>query len=940
MSSLARRWAVVAVAASFGFPLAAKAQTVLTAANASNGLIDVSNTSGKSVTVDGDGKTGVSLWFPLNWSPTIKISDSNGTVTETHATGQVTTLHNVPTLLFSDGQELNLTGAQPVAITPVQTSGTGVILHAAQVPQPSGPSDVVGLRLENNGSQAMPSSVVSFGQAFAKGDLPSGSGLVATLAGGNVVLPVQMDVKARHADGSVRHAVLTIKAPAMAASSAFNFMLSRSSVGAAGAAQSVQNILASGYSVQLVLSGSSINTTVDVAAVLKAAAASGGVQTWLSGPYAAEYRVSTAIDSHLRATFDVRAMADGGVLTDVTVANDYVYVAPQAYSYSARIVDHGATVWQANGISQGRFQEWHKAVLNKAAGPHVVFDMAYLERTGALPNYDLSSGVASNTVQNQLSLLTAASTAPLGSALVTTNMGQTGGRDDIGPTTNWAADYLVAQTEAAQTIMLANADAAASIPWHARETSGLLVTADTHPGLWMDSRCSGTDCAVGGFDVSKSGWSLDFAHEPDLAYVPYLVTGSHFYLDQLQVEANAALLAQNPGYRGAKGLVYVSNQIRGVAWNIRDLANAAWLTPDADLNKSYFLAKTGNNIGGLDSLYVGQQSMSAYGAIQGFILADHPDNTAPWQQDFLATILAQSATRGFGGALDMSNWMTNFVAGRFLNGANGYNPLHGPTYWPYTVDPSTNKPINTWAWFYNANFGGQPAPTALDGYPSAGDGYAANARASTAALFSGTQSPDALQAFSYLVSQTPAIDGGFQVGNAFNINPRLPDGHVLQNSEIAYAPAAGGTISASGSHSLLIGSAGTTTLNGAPGVSILYAESGPTTLVAASGTNYIYPGAGRDTVTGAAGTTYIKTGTGAVQINLKATDAAVDTIDNFKPGVDHIHVTGLVGSTASVLGAATAATSGGRSATVLKVGSSHTIVLRGVTTAQLQSAFD
>jgi len=937
--------AVSALAAlTLGAP-AAWAQTVLTPGNAVNGLIVVPNTNGSPVKVTGDGNTEVSVWFPLDWSPLINISSGSGTVTENHATGQVTTLQNVPKLLFSDGWSLDLTGAQPVSVAPTATSASGAILHAATVPTPTVPADVVGMRLENNTGQAMPSRVVSFGQAFARGDLPPGYGLVATAAApASGVLPVQMDVKARHSDGSVRHAVLTIKAPALPASSAVNLMLSRSSTAAGGTLLTAQGLLASGYNLRLALSGASINTTVNAASVLQAAIASGSVQTWLAGPYAAEYRVSAPLDGHLRATFDIRTMADGGTMTDVTVANDYVYAAPQTYTYSAQLIDKGATVWQADGITQGRFQEWHKNVLNETAGPHVVFDVGYLEKAGALPNFDLSTGVATNPIQYQLSQLSPAATAPLGSALITEYMGQTGGRDDIGPTTNWSANYLVAQSEATQTIMLANAAAAASIPWHVRETNGLAVTADTHPGLWIDYRCSGADCAAGGFDPSQTGWTLDFSHEPDLSYVPYLVTGSHFYLDQLQAEANATLLSQNPDYRGPTDLLYVVNQIRGTAWNLRDIVNAAWITPDADPSKNYFVTKSTNNLTGLDSLYVKQQRMSAFSALQGFIFGDSlsgtETETSPWEEDFVAMTLSQSAAQGFAGASDLSGWMTNFIAGRFLHGIDGFNPLHGPSYRLDIRDPATGAPLSTWAQFYNVNFAGQPAPTELDGYPTDNAGYAAIARAANAALFSSTGSPNALQAFSYVVSQTPALYASFQSGNSFNINPRLPDGHVLQNSEIVYAGASGGTVTAATGHSLLIGSAGATLLRGASGVAILYAGTGPTTLVAAKGANYLFPGAGRGTVTGAPGASYVKIGTGPVQINLNAADNATDTIMGFRPGIDHIHVAGLTVPIANLVAAGVVTNTAAGSSIALKIGINHAIVLGGVTASQALGGFD
>src|SRR5699024_1788268 len=47
-----------------------------------------------------------------------------------------------------------------------------------------------------------------FGQVFKAGDVPRGTTLSATIHGQSV--PLQVDAKATHADGSMRHAVLTV----------------------------------------------------------------------------------------------------------------------------------------------------------------------------------------------------------------------------------------------------------------------------------------------------------------------------------------------------------------------------------------------------------------------------------------------------------------------------------------------------------------------------------------------------------------------------------------------------------------------------------------------------------------------------------------------------------------------------------------------------------
>jgi hypothetical protein len=52
---------------------------------------------------------------------------------------------------------------------------------------------------------------VTFGQPFVVGDVPPAASIVTV--SGTSIIPSQMDVKARHADGSVRHAIITLMVP-------------------------------------------------------------------------------------------------------------------------------------------------------------------------------------------------------------------------------------------------------------------------------------------------------------------------------------------------------------------------------------------------------------------------------------------------------------------------------------------------------------------------------------------------------------------------------------------------------------------------------------------------------------------------------------------------------------------------------------------------------
>jgi hypothetical protein len=71
--------------------------------------------------------------------------------------------------------------------------------------------------------------------------------------------------------------------------------------------------------------------------------------------------------------------------------------------------------------------------------------------------------------------------------------------------------------------------------------------------------------------------TLDVAHEPDLCYVPFLLTGDPYYLEELQFAATYNVLASNPQSRGSYCIGFA---VRAHAWALRTLAHCARITPD------------------------------------------------------------------------------------------------------------------------------------------------------------------------------------------------------------------------------------------------------------------------------------------------------------------------------------------------------------------------
>src|SRR5262249_45581079 len=144
------------------------------------------------------------------------------------------------------------------------------------------------------------------------------------------------------------------------------------------------------------------------------------------------------------------------------------------------------------------------------------------------------------------------------------------------------------------------------VPWHfTDESTGEAINAQTYPTFWQNGNNTGqywSPLPANGWPNSASDpWTPDAAHMPDLNYVAYMVTGSHYQLELLQAEANYAITSTNPYYLYNSGdtvnptnpgnAIYMGvasphHQERAIAWGIREVAEAAYATPDSDPAKA------------------------------------------------------------------------------------------------------------------------------------------------------------------------------------------------------------------------------------------------------------------------------------------------------------------------------------------------------------------
>lgn len=522
---------------------------------------------------------------------------------------------------------------------------------------------------------------VTFGQVFAQGHLTPGTGLRGQLPGGGFV-PLQMDVKATHPDGSVRHAIISARVPSVAAGQVVRMWLLPAPL-AGSAIPTPRALLASGFSAVTQITENGVVYTASAQEALRA----GQYTTWLSGPVVGEWLMKVDFKDasgnphpHLVARYAVRSY-DGQARVDVTVENNWAYeAAPRNLTYDLAVLVDGAPVYSKAAVTHFHHARWRKTFWrggDTTPAIDVRHDAQYLVDTRAVPNFDTSITPSTTAIANYRTKWLASNRDIMGNGVVTPHFPGTGGRADIGPLPAWHALYVLSQDPRMKEITLNVGDLAGSFSVHYRDKkTDLPVSLNDYPSMTLvgtrgDTYNSATKTydafpACGG--ICKSPYTVDTAHQPSMAYVPYLVTGDYYHLEELQFWANYNVFTSNPGYRQrAQGLVY-SEQVRGQAWSMRTLGHAAYITPDKHPLKPYFNKILENNLAWYNQTYV-QGNRNNLGVLDGAsssytVVYPTPSGpstgVAPWQDDFFTWSMGYLYELGYTNALPMLQWKAKF----------------------------------------------------------------------------------------------------------------------------------------------------------------------------------------------------------------------------------------------------------------------------------------
>jgi hypothetical protein len=602
--------------------------------------------------------------------------------------------------------------------TSTTTTTTTTTTSTTQAVSTVGITDV---RLENTNATVAQNNVpVTFGQVFAVGNLLATDVLTGRLEDGTTV-PLQVDVKAKHPDGSVRHAIISAVVPSIAAAKTRTMSLVKGGTAPTGTV-TIDSLMRTGFTTSVHAKVGGVDYYASADDLLK----SGKVTNWLSGPVATEWQVSAplrtssgALHPHLSARFAIRWYAGAQkARVDVVVENDWAYEpSPQNFTYDASVIVGGKTMYSKTGMTHYHHARWRQMFWYNTAAPevNVKHNTAYLINSRALPNYDQSVVIPETALAGFKTSWTGTKTEPMGVGLANPAMPGTGGRMDIGLLPGWTASYLLSMDKRAKDVTLGTADLSGSWSSHYRDrkTDRPISVAD-YPYMSIYSQHNDTyNKATGQYEAFPACATTtacatpnnhDAAHQPNLAYLPYLVTGDYYYLEEMQFWAMWNTFSSNPAYRDyAKGL-YKSDQMRGQAWSMRAVAEVAYITPDADPMKTTFTNILNNNIDYYDATYTNNTApANTLGAIteSHAMVYDSGTGLAPWQDDFFTSAIGHVSELGFSKANGLLAWKSKFPIQRMTGVGTCW--IDGAIYSMKMRDSSTAPVYTTIAQAYKAS---------------------------------------------------------------------------------------------------------------------------------------------------------------------------------------------------------------------------------------------
>jgi hypothetical protein len=510
-----------------------------------------------------------------------------------------------------------------ITTSPQNTAGTRTELTPGKSLSSRSPSARTkfdnGIELQSASGREEREVPFQFGRAFMLGEFKA----CPQLVNGTTKIPTQIDVKSRYPDGSIRFAIVSLVVPQVSPSAPLKLTFVETTLCPAPVFSKAAYLKSVGeFDAQIIAGGRSASAREMVQM--------GHYKVWTHGPIVTtlivadhktkKFDIGSNPNSVVRPSFELQVWARAGAkkVRFIGETSDTEKVSNDTYDLELKLGNPVASVYRKQSLTQNHSSRWSKVFwANPPPELNVNWNVAYLAATKALPNYDAEITLSASTEAKIVSDWGASAKDIQEPGFWTKNMPAAGGRADLGPFTKWSVAWLYSGSAQLRKVALGTADLAGAWPMHLREGSttrkltraqngrdamGLPVLFYSRPSLARPG-CNGygwtyilaADRIKHFGSLDDQGWFPDTAHQPQPFFIPYLLTGEHFYLEQLQFWAGFSAQVcgafgtsvpekSDSGQCWARSVNYQyagrDNQIRAQAWALRVIAEAAWATPN------------------------------------------------------------------------------------------------------------------------------------------------------------------------------------------------------------------------------------------------------------------------------------------------------------------------------------------------------------------------
>ena len=584
------------------------------------------------------GSTAATTGIPLVSTVTLNApADQPYTVTwaRTGSTGPATSVIEVGQTSASTTSTWAATGAGSVdfTISPTITRAGNPLAVTVSAPPTFVAANEMRVSLPTGSEIDYP---LQFGRAFRYGEFSYPQARVD-----GTPLTTQCDVKTRHADGSVKFAVVSVVLPTLGttervltfqehASPPTATALSKAAMLSDFDFDATIDVRVTGASLAgAPVSARSMLTALEDATLATETDAGGtGPRYWTRGPVCTTVllhdHATKAYDFGKNATkamrpvfivqfwpginrFHVRHSLE---ISDVTKLKEetglqVIFSTGQA-SPVERLNQSNVNLFMGSFASRAY---WGGAVIPRANVNH---GLAYLSETQVIPNFNPAVTINAASLTSYEGRL---ATSPRGLGAVgdwQKSMSATGGRPDLGLFPKWDMLALCAGTAATHEYAEMHAEFAGWWNMHYREGSATKTVVPTVNGQgrvlskmaggrptysWFNVTPVPSDAFTrDGAQTSRDGWGADDAHTPGLYFAQYITTGSYFWHEKLLQLGAFSFFYVNPGTgynsvangRNSTDMVLNGVQTRSYGWQMRNRARAWWASIDNSPEKTLF----------------------------------------------------------------------------------------------------------------------------------------------------------------------------------------------------------------------------------------------------------------------------------------------------------------------------------------------------------------